>query len=238
MAKTINSKGTIPLSYNKLCSMARQIGNSMRSDFDSFAQYAITEANIQHLFDLEQLLIATDSDKTKRIDISIAANEKSAIREEISATMRSIALRAKAVFGASSAKSRALNGGNISQIRDAELESTARRIHADASAELEALSAEGLTQAYLDKFEADITAFVAATDRVKSAATEREIITEKRQAIAAELYSLLTKYCSYGKTIFAKKSPAHYKRYVLQKSKKDEKAGIVEEIARSLTQAE
>ena len=134
----------------------------MLTDLDSFAEYGITEANIQYIFDLAEQLITTDSDKSLRIDISEALDEKTSKRERVAASMRSIALRSKAVFGASSAKARVLNAGNISQIRDAELELTARKLHADASAELDALSAEGLTQAYLDKFEADINAFAAS----------------------------------------------------------------------------
>ena len=31
---------------------------------------------------------------------------------------------------------------------------------------------------------------------------------------------MISKYCGYGKGIFANKSSAHYKRYVLNKSKK------------------
>ena len=220
MSKKVNPMLSVLFTYSNLYSMARQIANSMLTDLDSFAEYGITEANIQYIFDLAEQLITTYSDKSLRIDISEALDEKTSKRERVAVSMRSIALRSKAVFGASSAKARVLNAGNISQIRDAELELTARKLHADASAELDALSAEGLTQAYLDKFEADINAFAAAAEKVKYASNERQLTAEKRQAIGAELYSLISKYCGYGKGIFANKSSAHYKRYVLNKSKK------------------
>ena len=60
----------------------------------------------------------------------------------------------------------------------------ARRIHSNASSELEALAAEGLSQAYLDKFEADINAFATAADRVKSALNERQLSNRKALRIS------------------------------------------------------
>ena len=203
----------------------------MLSDLDAFAEYSITEANIHHLIDSAEHLIAINSDKTMQNMVSAEVEEKTRKRKIVSEPMRSIALRANSAFGTKTANAKALNAGNISLLRDAELETAARRIHSNASSELEALAAEGLTQAYLDKFEADINAFVAAADRVKSALNERQLSTEKRYALSAEKYSLLSKYCSYGKMIFAQKSPAHYKRYVLNKSKKEHEAEPEEEIA-------
>ena len=231
MSMINNNIKRIPFSNSYLNSAARKIGNSMLSDLDAFAEYSITEANIHHLIDLAEHLIAIKSDKTMQNMVSAEVEEKTRKRKIVSEPMRSIALRANSAFGAKSAKAKALNAGNISLLRDAELETAARRIHSNASSELEALAAEGLTQAYLDKFEADINAFTAAADRVKSAQTERQLTTEKRQALAAEIYSLLSKYCSYGKMIFAQKSPAHYKRYVLHKSKKENEPEADEEIA-------
>ena len=231
MSKYNNNTKRNPFTNNNLYSAARKIGNSMLSDLDAFAEYGITEANINHLIDSAEHLITIKSDKTMQNMVSAEVEEKTRKRKIVSEPMRSIALRANSAFGAKSAKAKALNAGNISLLRDAELETAARRIHSNASSELEALAAEGLTQAYLDKFEADINAFTAAADRVKSAQSERQLTTENRQALAAEIYSLLSKYCSYGKMIFAQKSPAHYKRYVLHKSKKGNEAEPEEEIA-------
>ena len=231
MSKYNNNIKRNPFTNSNLYSAPRNIGNSMLSDLDSFVQYSINEAKIHHLIDSAEHLIAINSDKTMQNMVSAEVEEKTSKRKIVSETMRSIALRANSAFGAKSAKAKALNARNISLLRDAELETAARRIHSNASSELEALAAEGLTQAYLDKFEADINAFVAAADRVKSAQTERQLTTEKRQALAAEIYSLLSKYCSYGKMIFAQKSPAHYKRYVMHKSKKENEAEPEEEVA-------
>ena len=116
--------------------------------------------------------------------VSAEVEEKAIKRKVVSETMRSIALRSNTVFGAKSATAKALNAGNISLLRDAELETVARRIHSNASAELEALSAEGLSQAYLDKFEADINAFATAADRVKSALNERQLSNRKALRIS------------------------------------------------------
>ena len=231
MSKYNNNTKKIPFTNSNLYSAARKIGNSMLSDLDAFTEYGITEENIHHLIDSAEHLIAINSDKTMQNMVSAEVEEKASKRKVVSETMRSIALRSNAVFGAKSATAKALNAGNISLLRDAELETVARRIHSNASSELEALAAEGLSQAYLDKFDADINAFATAADRVKSALNERQLSTEKRYALAAEIYSLLSKYCSYGKMIFAQKSPAHYKRYVLHKSKKENEAEPDEELA-------
>ena len=182
MSMINNNIKRIPFSNSYLNSAARKIGNSMLSDLDSFVQYSINEAKIHHLIDSAEHLIAINSDKTMQNMVSAEVEEKTSKRKIVSETMRSIALRANSAFGAKSAKAKALNARNISLLRDAELETVARRIHSNASSELEALAAEGLTQAYLDKFEADINAFTAAADRVKSAQTERQLTTEKRQA--------------------------------------------------------
>ena len=231
MSMINNNIKRTPFTNSNLYSAARKIGNSMLSDLDAFTEYGITEENIHHLIDSAEHLIAINSDKTMQNMVSAEVEEKASKRKVVSETMRSIALRSNAVFGAKTANAKALNAGNISLLRDAELETAARRIHSNASSELEALAAEGLSQAYLDKFDADINAFATAADRVKSALNERQLSTEKRYALAAEIYSLLSKYCSYGKMIFAQKSPAHYKRYVLNKSKKEHEAEPEEEIA-------
>ena len=47
MSKKINPMLSVPFTYSNLYSMARQIANSMLTDLDSFAEYGITEANIQ-----------------------------------------------------------------------------------------------------------------------------------------------------------------------------------------------
>ena len=221
MAKFTNPMLAIPFTYNKLISLTMKITASMITDLEEFATYNVTMEDVQYLIDSAEKLMDMPPDYAMRNSISGEAEEKSNHREVISETMRSIALRAKAVFGAASAKARAMNAGNITKIRDAELELTARRIYNEALTELEALSKEGLTKEYLDKFDADITAFSLSAENVKSAAINRQLIAEKRQALGAEVYSLLSKYCAYGKIIFAKKSPARYKRYVLQKTKKE-----------------
>ena len=65
---------------------------------------------------------------------------------------------------------------------------------------------------------------------MQSAASERLIAAEKRQALAAEIFTLAQKYSSYGKAIFEKVSPARYKHYVMHKSKKDGGADMEEAI--------
>ena len=221
MSKNINQSINIPFSYSKLYSTAKSIANSMLKDIDAFADYGVTAADAQYLIDSAERLTIISTDAIMRNLVSVEVEEKTSKREVVSAIMRSIALRSNAVFGAKSANAKALNAGNISMLRDSELETAARRIHATATAELEALAEEGITQAYLDKFDAAINAFKSATDRVQSAASERLIAAEKRQALAAEIFTLTKKYSSYGKAIFEKVSPARYKHYVMHKSKKD-----------------
>ena len=71
MSMINNNIKRIPFSNSYLNSTARKIGNSMLSDLDAFAQYSITEANIHHLIDLAEHLIAIKSDKTmQKIKIS------------------------------------------------------------------------------------------------------------------------------------------------------------------------
>ena len=230
MAKKVNPMITVPFTYSELYSKTIKVTTSMYDDLEEFAAYRVTIEDVQYLDNLVDELINMQTDKTMRNLISTETEAKAKKREVISETMRSIALRAKVVLGAASAKSRSLNAGNISKIRDAELELIARRIYNDALAELEALSTVGLTKEDLDKFDADIDEFSLSAEKVKTAIINRELIAEKRQAIGAEIYSLLCKYCGFGKMIFAKKSRVRYKHYVLNKSKKKQEAEPEEEI--------
>ena len=199
----------------ELALFANQVANAMRRDITELTDYGVTEANINALVALVDDFQELPNDVLLRTDVSYSVEQKNALRETLSNTMRSLSVRAKVVFGENTAKYRSLSPGAISQLSDSDLLIAARQVHSAATTNLAGLAQEGVTADYLDDFSENIESFETAVDDVGNKETLRDGATENRILIGNQIYALVNKYCSYGKVIFEKTSPARYNDYII-----------------------
>lgn len=219
-------KNTI-ISYSKLPLLANQVATAMRRDLVELSEYAITEAKIDEMIALADSFQEIPNDTFFRFDWSFAVENKKKLRNEISDIIRSLSLRAKIVFGANTSKFRSFQIDYISKNSDIELLNNARQLHSVATENILLLESEGVTPAYLDSFLAKITDFEKAIDEADNRKKTRDFSTEHRTLVANQLYSLIRKYCNYGKIIFKNISPAKYNDYlVFRTGKKKEKENV------------
>ncbi len=219
-------KNTI-ISYSKLPLLANQVATAMRRDLVELSEYAITDAKIDEMIALADSFQEIPNDTFFRCDWGIAVENKKKLRNEISDIIRSLSLRAKIVFGANTSKFRSFQIDYISKNSDIELLNNARQLHSIATENILLLESEGVTPAYLDSFLAKITDFEKAIDEAENRKKTRDFSTEHRTLVANQLYSLIRKYCNYGKIIFKNISPAKYNDYlVFRTGKKKEKENV------------
>jgi hypothetical protein len=194
---------------------ANTIGSAMTRDLVEYESYSMTNEKIDDFIDLVDNFQALPDDDLLRGDVSYAVEQKDLCKNAVLSTMRSIAVRAKSVFGENSAKYRSLAPGSISKMTDSELLVAARNVHTQAVNNAAELAAEGVTNIYLTAFDAANQAFEDALDEVGNRKFMRDHGVETKILKGNELYTLLAKYCDYGKTIWDGVSPAKYNDYVI-----------------------
>ncbi len=215
------------ISYSSLPLLANQVAIAMRRDLVELTEYAVTEAKIDEMIALADSFQEIPNDTLFRCDWSFAVENKKKLRNEISDIIRSLNLRAKMVFGANTSKFRSFQIDNISINSDIELLNNARQLHSIATENILLLESEGVTSAYLDSFLEKIADFEKAIDEAENKKKTRDFSTEQRTLVANQLYSLIRKYCNYGKIIFKNISPAKYNDYLVFKTgKKKEKKNV------------
>jgi hypothetical protein len=194
---------------------ANTIGSAMTRDLIQFESYSVTNTKIDDFIDIVDSFQALPDDDLLRGDVSYAVEQKDLCKNAVLSTMRSIAVRAKSVFGENSAKYRSLAPASLSKMTDSELLVAARNVHTQAVNNAVGLAAEGVTTLYLTAFNAANQAYEDALDEVGNRKFMRDHGVETKILKGNELYTLLAKYCDYGKTIWDGISPAKYNDYVI-----------------------
>ncbi|MCX6153245.1 MAG: hypothetical protein NT007_03695 [Candidatus Kapabacteria bacterium] len=188
---------------------------AMTRDLTELTDYGITSTKITALTTLCTAFQALPDDSIYRTDLSDAVEQRDTAKNAVLNIMRSISVRAKAVFGDNSAKYRSMSPGNISKFNDSELLVSARQVHGAALTNVTALTPEGITSTYLTAFNADITTFETSLITIAERRITRDDSSEARVVTGNELYALVAKYCDYGKTIWDGVSPSKYNDYVI-----------------------
>ena len=203
------------LTDNELITFTHSLAIAMTRDLTELANYGVTAANITDMVKLADDFQIFPTDDILRADLSYAIEQRDAARQALAPMMRGISVRAKVVFGDNSAKYRALNPGNITQLSDSDLGTVARQQHQRAVEEKTALAAQGLTVEYLAEYATEIENFITVVDLVKKQKEIRDDKTETRIAMGNAIYALVLKYCDFGKTEFEYTSPAKYTDYII-----------------------
>lgn len=203
------------LTHNELIEFTHTLAFAVRRDILDFADYNVSETDVEEMITLCDQFEALPSDEAYRNEISSLAEEKENLKIILFKYSRNITMRAKVVFGDKSIKYKTLNCGTLSQYQDLELAAACKYQSTQALINLTALQVEGLTQAYLTEFNTQIELFEAKIFEMKDKTIAREDATELRILTANKLYTTILRFCDYGKLIFDGVSPAKYNDYII-----------------------
>lgn len=210
-------KRQFTMSYVELVSFANMLCQNLTTDLALFADYGVTAPKIAALQALSDAFEAFPSDQTFVYQMMIATEDKNAKRDELIKLIKSFAVRFAAVFGFDSPRYKGLKTSNIGLQTDLNVLATARFVAQEAESSLAQLASEGVTQAMVDNFVAEANEFEQLMYAQKSAKMLRSVKTDERATKGNEIYSLIVKYCSYGKQIF-EAGTANYEKYVITDS--------------------
>jgi hypothetical protein len=203
------------MTFPELYAESRKKLLAMRRDESEFAAFNVTAADIDAFEDLIGEFMNLSDDEEMLNQISIATDNKDAVREEIYVKLRDLRARAKVVYAADKAKFKTFTVANMTLLNDEELLFGSRAAAVNAREDLTELAAAGLTAAMIDALDAKNDEFEKAMQAKQAAVAAREAETATRTKKFNELYSLLTKYCGIGKAIWGDRSEAHYNDYLI-----------------------
>ena len=141
--------------------------------------------------------------------------DKDAIANNLRIKIRSVAVRAKNVFGENSGSYNAFGVKDMNNFDDGNLLACGRRVAQMGETYLTQLAHEGLTNEILDDLLDTCNDFEDAGKAQKLAFANRSDSAKVRVDKANELYRMLVKYCDYGKDIWFNTNPARYANYVI-----------------------
>ena len=215
MVEENNVKRNYNLSNAELYLFTYNLVSCMHRDLEYLEEYGVTEIKITALNTQNEQFNSMPNDDILKSDYSYAVDVRNQKREIVEKTTKSIGLRAKEVYFNNQARAKVLHYINLSQMKDLELLNTASSVHTNAVTFINDLKPEGITQTYLDTFKANIEEFKVAIQTAKEKLQLRNEGTQNRNEAGNKLYSLISKYCDYGKAAFEDTNPARYNDYVI-----------------------
>jgi hypothetical protein len=198
-----------------LMMFASNLVQTINRDALQFADFGVDDAAITAFETLGNQFETFPPDTFYLADISIATEAKDNARQTLLLEIRKIANRALAKWGENSAQYRKFGVKGIIDINDKALLATARLIVSTATGYIAELTADGLTQDVVDDYETVAQEFEDSLNALNSAIEIRDKKTKDRIALGNQLYALVTKYCSFGKSIWDKVDEAYFNDYII-----------------------
>ena len=215
---TINVQRNYNLTDAELCMFTSNLCNFLTRDLLDFAAFGVTALKIAALKALGDAFEVFPTDGSLVGDVMITTENKNALREQVLAEIKSLAVRVEAKWGISSGKYRRLDLRNPSQMSDDALLIAAHTVHTKLTDYLPDLADSGLTQDILDDFEELIENFELAKNAQADMVAVRDEKTIERINNGNEIYALVATYCNFGKILYEKTNPAKYNDYVIYAS--------------------
>lgn len=194
---------------------ARAKAGFMHRDLTEFEKFGVTKNSLQALDAMITEFEAIPTDEELLGDQVIATQEKDAQAEKVKGILGSLMTRAENKFGRESGQYRKFGVWDISPLDGGKLIYTATRAIRVATGYLPELRSEGLTQAMLTDFDAQVKTLSTKLAVQEDAISDRDIASENRTEKANAIYKLLVKYCETGKRIWASTNEAKYNDYVI-----------------------
>lgn len=188
---------------------------TMTRDAVPLADYSVDAADITALQTLGNQFEVFPPDIFYQADVGVAATDKDNKRIELIQATRKITNRALAKWGLNSSQYNKFGVKGISDMSDKEVLATSRLVVLTATGYLSQLSTEGLTQDIIDDYVVVSQQFEACLNAFNSAIDVRDVKTKERIALGNQLYALVVRYCTFGKTIWENVNEAKFNDYLV-----------------------
>ena len=198
-----------------LMMFASNLVQTMTRDSAEFADYAVDAAAISAFAALGNQFEEFPPDTFYSADVSIAVEDKDAIRETLINETRKITNRALVKWGEDSARYAKFGVKGISKMTDKELLATTRLVALTAENLLSQLITEGLTQDMIDDYALLSQSFESKLNALANAIEIRDTKKTERIILGNKLYSFVAKYCTLGKTIWEKVNESKFNDYII-----------------------
>ena len=190
----------------------------MTRDITEFADFSVDAADVTALGALGNQFEMFPPDTFYQGDVGVATQNKDSKKAELLLATRRITNRALAKWGQNSAQYGKFGVKGISQMSDKEILATARLVILTSENYLTQLATEGLTQTIIDDYTALVGEFEDLLAAFYEAVSIRDMKTNERIELGNQLYALVSRYCTLGKTIWDGVNEAKYNDYIIYTS--------------------
>ncbi len=208
-------KKNFSMSFADLMMLASKLVFNMNRDSGEFASRGVDAAAITAFEALGNAFEVFPPDEVYVGELKDATNAKNLLRDSIMNEIQLISGFFDQKWGMNSGKYTSLRVKGIHNSSDANFLLTARTVVAQATANLAALTAEGLTQAAIDSLTANAQLFEDALIDVVDKKEVRDTKANERTEKGNELYSFAANYSKLGKLIWENVDEAKYNDYVI-----------------------
>lgn len=188
---------------------------TMTRDIDEFQQFAVDSDDISDIEALGNDFEMFPPDIFYLSDIGVATLDKDKKRSVLLLATRKITNRALIKWGQNSPQYNKFGVKGISELPDKSFLATTRLVILSAEKYLAQLEDEGLTQEIINDYGSLTQEFEDALNALNDAIEIRDIKTRERIELGNQLYKLVVKYCTLGKTIWEGVNEAKYNDYII-----------------------
>ena len=203
------------MSYPTLRYKARIIAAFVLRDIAEFAGYNVVAADVTSFLALVTAFENSPTDEDIVGDATFLTAQKEAKVKVIHSAIRKVLVRVSGKFGLQSVMYRRFAVGELSHIRDKEIDDAIRKITLAGTTYLDELESTGLTAGMLTSLSALGTDFQETQVLLGTNANARIKATEERENDANEIYAILSQWCGYGKEIWNGVSEAFHDGYII-----------------------
>lgn len=163
-------------------------------------------------------------------DVMIATYNRDTVAEELRVHLRSVRAMALNALGQQRAAYRAFGFTGMDGLNAEALWFRGRRVVREATANMDALAPEGLTEARLEAINQTLERLLQAITACEEADAGRDKVTEQRVDAGNALYREIVRLCNTGKDLWISTNEALYNDYIIYNTpagKKEEKEGEI-----------
>jgi len=199
------------------------VAGSMDRDAAEFTIRGVTAATTDDFEAASTAFGNMDTDEMWIGNVTDATQAKDELAGSLKSQVRTIRNMAEIKWGTKSGKYRKYGFDGMDELTDNDLVRLGRRVIKVATEQQADLATEGFTAATLTALTLVVNQFDESVDDKTDAEKSRDIAQQARVEAGNELYTLLDKYCSIGKTIWFE-DPAKFNDYVIYPSGAEEEA--------------
>ena len=197
---------------------ASNLVQTITHDLVQFAQFGVDADTVADFKDLGDDFENFPPDLYYQTDIGIATEEKDETRKQLILETRKISNRALMKWGEDSQKYKKFGVGGLTEMTDKTLLATSRLVVLAAQKFLTDLADEGLTQTVIDDYKALSEEFEQKINAISDAIEIRDDKKKERIDLGNQLYALVVRYCTFGKSIWADVDESKYNNYIIYSS--------------------